>query len=300
MERLGLSGSYAIMESMRNLMVYGHTTPTRQKTPVAQPFVKWVGGKRSLLQEILPRLPSKVATYYEPFVGGGALYFAIVPTIQRAVLLDSNKELIAAYQAIQTQPALLIRHLKSHARRHNEDYYYDVREREPRSMVTRAARLLYLNKTCYNGLYRVNSSGKFNAPMGRYKSPNIVQEDNIWACHSALQNADCRDGDFSSIRPSNDDFVYFDPPYHPLNATSNFTQYHSDSFNEFDQVRLRDFAQQLHEDGVKLMLSNSDTPLIRDIYGAKHFKKHVVHAPRFVNCKSEQRGKITELLITNY
>ena len=278
-------------------------TITRRRSLInttAKPFVKWIGGKRSLLQEILPRIPPTFTTYYEPFVGGGAVYFSLAPTLKAAVLVDTNQELMDAYQAIKTNPSALMRHLKIHAEKHDKQHYYSVRNKEGKNQLTRAARFLYLNKTCYNGLYRVNSAGKFNAPMGSYIAPNIVQEDNIWACHTVLQNAECRHGDFEDVEPKKNDFVYFDPPYHPLNETSKFTQYHSDSFNEDDQLRLRDFIQNLHDDGVKIMLSNSDTPFIWDIYSASYFKKHIVHAPRFVNCKADQRGKITELLITNY
>ena len=266
----------------------------------AQPFVKWVGGKRSLLEEILPRFPKQFKTYYEPFVGGGAVYFAIAPHRRRAVLADSNADLIRAYKVICTDPHPLIRKLKTHARQHSMEHYYKVRAREPRTELSAVARFLYLNKTCYNGLYRVNRAGKFNAPMGKYKNPNIVQQENILACYEALRNAECHVIDFEAIKPKPGDFVYFDPPYHPLNGTAKFTQYQMSDFKEDDQVRLHDFIVRLHRRGVKIMLSNSKTPFIEDLYRYKYFRKHIVHAPRFVNSKPDQRGKICELLITNY
>jgi DNA adenine methylase len=164
-----------------------------------------------------------------------------------------------------------------------------------------AARFLYLNKTCFNGLYRVNKSGYFNTPMGSYKNPSIVQEDNIRACNIALQKARLVHGDFEIVRNfvQKGDFVYFDPPYHPTTETS-FTAYTEHSFTEKDQVRLRDFLLELHKKGTYIMLSNSKTKLIEDIYRHKYFTKHIVRAPRFVNCKPQERNKIEEYLITNY
>jgi len=269
------------------------------ETKIPQSFVKWVGGKRSLLDEIISRFPEEFNTYYEPFVGGGAVYFAIANKIKKAVLADSNLQLVLAYKVIQSDPEKLILKLKQHAKRHSKEYYYKVRSKEDDDAINTVARFLYLNKTCYNGLYRVNKSGKFNAPMGKYKNPNIIQEDNILTCHSVLKNASIRVGDFSKLKPKKDDFVYFDPPYHPTDNVS-FTQYTEQNFTEKDQVRLRDFIVELHRRGVKIMLSNSKTKFIEDLYKTPYLIKHIVKAPRFVNCKSDQRGKVEELLITNY
>ena len=265
----------------------------------AQPFVKWVGGKRRILDQIEPFLPDTIDDYYEPFVGGGALFFSNSDRIKRAVLTDNNLELVLTYKVIQKEPQELIKRLREHAKRHSKTYYYKVREAVKSDPIAIAARLLYLNKTCYNGLYRVNKSGKFNAPIGNYKNPNIVQEDNILACHEKLQKATIRVGDFESITPPKGSFVYFDPPYHPADEMS-FTQYTEQGFTEKDQVRLRDFVAELHKNKVKVMISNSSTAFIEEIYKGKIFKKRTVMAPRFVNCKINKRGKVSELLITNY
>lgn len=266
-----------------------------------QPFVKWVGGKRALMGELRARVPSTFGAYFEPFVGGGALYFEFASQIAQATLVDSNLELALTYQVIRKEPRDLIARLRREAARHSEDHYYRVRERAPRDPIGTAVRFLYLNKTCFNGLYRVNKSGKFNAPLGRYANPAIVCEDNILACSAALQNAKVLHGDFEAIRPlvQRGDFVYFDPPYHPTSDDS-FTAYTANNFTEKDQVRLRDFAVELGRLGVRVMLSNSRTRLIEDLYRRATFTKHVVSAPRFVNCKPGKRGRVEELLITNY
>ena len=264
-----------------------------------QPFVKWVGGKRNLLDQILPRLPEKFNTYYEPLVGGGAVYFSIAGKVKKSILADTNLDLVLTYKAIQKDPQKLISRLKYHARNHNEDHFYSVREKQKRDPIGIATRFLYLNKTCYNGLYRVNRSGKFNVPIGRYKNPGIVLADNILGCHRALKNTTIHHSDFETINPKKDDFVYFDPPYYPINGSS-FTQYTSNGFSEKEQIRLRNFIEAIHRKGVKVMLSNSNTEFIKELYKGKYFKKHLVKAPRFVNSKANQRGNVEELLITNY
>jgi DNA adenine methylase len=266
-----------------------------------QPFVKWVGGKRALMGELRARVPSTFGGYFEPFVGGGALFFGLSSQIEQATLVDSNLELALTYQVIRKDPEELIARLRREAARHSPDHYYRMRERAPRDPVGTAVRFLYLNKTCFNGLYRVNKSGKFNAPLGRYANPAIVSEENIRACSGALQKATMLHGDFESIRPlvQRGDFVYFDPPYHPTSDDS-FTAYTANNFTEKDQVRLRDFAVELGRRGVRVLLSNSRTRLIEDLYRRASFTKHVVCAPRFVNCKPGERGRVEELLITNY
>ncbi len=265
----------------------------------AQPFVKWVGGKRSLLEEIRSRLPENFNNYFEPFAGGGALFFSLEEGLKTATLADSNIELIMTYRAIQMDPQLLIASLKRRTAKHSEKYYYNTRKKEEVSPIEIASRFLYLNKTCYNGLYRVNKSGGFNTPMGNYANPNIIQEENILLCHQALKKAAILYGDFEQIIPERGDFVYFDPPYHPTNELS-FTEYTKENFTEKDQVRLRDFITSLHKKGVFIMLSNSKTKLIEDLYRARYFKQNIIHAPRFVNCKPTGRSDVKELLITNY
>ncbi len=269
---------------------------------VAAPFVKWVGGKRSLMDALMRRVPETFENYYEPFIGGGALFFELArrKRLSGVCLSDTNIDLVFAYKVIKKDPAALIEKLKTHAAKHGNEYYYKIRAKSGlEEAVDIAARFIYLNKTGYNGLYRVNSKGKFNVPIGRYKNPAIVQEDNLWACHRTLKNAEIRYGNFDAITPQRDDFVYFDPPYHPTDETS-FTKYSKLDFTEQDQVRLRDFAVKLHKGGVRVMLSNSDTRFIKDLYKSSVFNIAVVQAPRFVNCKANKRNAVNEVLITNY
>jgi DNA adenine methylase len=269
---------------------------------IAQPFLKWVGGKRSLLAELHSHLPESFNRYYEPFIGGGALFFSLADRITEAVLSDNNLELVLTYQAVKKDPERLINLLKEHEKRHSKEYFYNVRKDEFFDPIEKAARFIYLNKTCYNGLYRVNKAGKFNSPLGSYKNPGIVQEENIWACHQALQKTKIILADFESetITPQKGDFVYFDPPYHPTVEDLSFTAYTKDGFSEKDQVRLRDYIIRLTKKGVHTMLSNSKTTFIESIYTPKYFDRHVVKAPRFVNCKPGERDEVEELLITNY
>ncbi len=266
----------------------------------ASPFVKWAGGKRNIIDELKARLPDEFNHYYEPFVGGGALFFELYDQLPAAYLSDVNFDLILAYNVIKNDSDELIELLKKHAVKHSKDYYYKVRsQHELQGPVKIAARFLYLNRTCYNGLYRVNKKGEFNVPMGSYKNPNITQEDNIRACSSALQIATIEYRSFDKITPQSGDFVYFDPPYHPTDE-NNFTSYTSQDFTEKDQVSLRDFALYLHRQGVKVMLSNSNAKFINGLYKAKPFHVRIVHAPRLVNCKPNGRNNVEEVLITTY
>lgn len=266
----------------------------------AKPFVKWAGGKRSIISELTKRLPSNLGTYYEAFVGGGALFFEIHDKIEKAVLVDNNLDLVTAYYVIKKDPEKLIKALVKHAIQNNDDYYYRIRKQHDlEDPIQVAARLIYLNRTCFNGLYRVNKKGEFNVPVGRYKDPNIIQEENIMACSRALQKATIRYGDFADITPNKSDFVYFDPPYHPINDQS-FTGYCKLGFTEEDQERLRDFAITLHGYGMKVMLSNSNTEFIRSLYENSIFNTSVINAPRSINCKGNKRNKVEEVLITNY
>jgi len=268
------------------------------KITKASPFLKWVGGKRSIICELTSRLPKKFRNYHEPFVGGGALFFELQDSLKKAFLSDMNPELISCYKSIQQRPDKLIELLSEHAEFHSQEYFYRVRaEPVPKNSLQRAARMLYLNRTCYNGLYRVNREGKFNSPLGNYKNPNIIQRQNILACHEVLQGVEIARHDFSKISAQKGDFVYFDPPYHPLGTTS-FTSYTGSDFTAGDQVRLWEFVGRLDRSGVFFMLSNSDTPFIRALY--HDFCIHTVRAPRNVNCKSNQRSAVNELLITNY
>ena len=264
------------------------------------PFVKWVGGKRSIIDQLVGHLPANLGNYYEPFVGGGALFFETYARLTAAFLSDSNPDLVLTFKAVQRDPEVLIAKLETHAEKDSPQHYYKVRGQHTlQEPVDIAARFIYLNKTCFNGLYRVNKKGEFNVPRGTYSNPGIVQRENILACSHALQKATIEYREFDTISPQAGDFVYCDPPYHPSD-TNSFTKYTRLDFSEKDQERLRDLALQLHKRGVKVMLSNSDTGFIRGLYGSAIWQVNVVQAPRLVNCKAAGRGAVNELLITNY
>lgn len=266
----------------------------------AKPFVKWAGGKRGIIHELTSRLPEKFDDYYEPFVGGGALFFEIAHKLTNAYLSDFNLELVITYQVIKKQPDRLIETLKRHSEKHNKSYYYQVRSQHRlEDAIEIAGRLIYLNKTCYNGLYRVNRSGQFNVPIGKYDNPNIVQERNIRACHEALQCAKIEYKEFEKIAPPQGHFVYCDPPYHARDENS-FTNYTPADFTEEDHTRLRDFALALHKKGVYVMLSNSNTEYIGKLYENSIFNIKIIHAPRYVSCKANEREPVDEVIITNY
>lgn len=274
-----------------------------------RPFLKWAGGKSQLISQYIPYFPQKFTTYYEPFLGGGAVFFYLSEIAKndvyankfQAVLTDVNLELVNVYCCVRDCVEELIELLAQHQTRHSKDYYYQVRSRFSGTPVEMAARLIYLNKTCFNGLYRENSKGEFNVPMGRYKNPTVCNAELLRVVSASLQSVKIEVKPFEAIltcAKSADDFVYFDPPYHPLSNTSNFTAYSRYIFNEKDQIRLRDTFAELAKRGVKVMLSNSDCPLIRELY--QDFKIHEVLASRAINSKAEKRGKINELLVTSY
>lgn len=264
-----------------------------------KPFLKWAGGKSRLIAQYQPYLPKNVRTYYEPFLGGGALFFHLKP--QRAILSDINPELVNVYVCVRDCVEAVIATLENHAAHHSQAYYYQVRNDEPRSSVEKAARLIYLNRTCFNGLYRVNRHGQFNVPMGRYKNPRICNPELLRATSDVLKNATLTEQPFDQIlteSPSEQDFVYFDPPYHPLSDTSNFTAYSRSVFGETEQIRLRDAFAALSERGAKVALSNSDCPFVRVLY--QGFQIHTISATRAINSQPAKRGKITEVLVTSY
>lgn len=272
------------------------------------PFVKWVGGKRFLLSQLCQNLPEQYNDYYEPFVGGGALFFALHKQVNRAFLSDKNLELVITYNVVKRNPLELLEQLKEYQRNHSKEYYYQIRaqhyyetsqQHNYKDPIEIAAKFIYLNKTCYNGLFRVNKKGHFNVPVGTYKNPNIIQEENILACSEALQCAKIEYREFDTITPNEKDFVYFDPPYHPTDEIS-FTTYTKLDFTERDQERLRDFAVQLQKKGINVLLSNSNTRFIRGLYSPKPFTITTVHAPRFVNCKADRRNPVEEALIRGY
>ena len=223
--------------------------------------------------------------------GGGRRYF----------LSDINSDLIDTYQVIKRDPEPLIHQLRAHASNHSSDYYYQIRgQHELDDPIEIAARFIYLNKTCYNGLWRVNSRGEFNVPVGSAKSPAICQPELLRACHTSLRDVELCVQEFIEVEAGECDFIYFDPPYHPLSETSSFTTYATGGFSEGDQTALRDFCFALHKRGAKVMLSNSDTRFIRDLYTNSIFRVEQVQAPRMVNRMADRRGAVNELLIRNY
>ncbi|BDI64789.1 DNA adenine methylase [Streptococcus pneumoniae] len=276
------------------------------KKVTLQPFTKWTGGKRQLLPVIRELIPKTYNRYFEPFVGGGALFFDLAP--KDAVINDFNAELINCYQQIKDNPQELIEILKVHQEYNSKEYYLDLRsaDRDERidmmSEVQRAARILYMLRVNFNGLYRVNSKNQFNVPYGRYKNPKIVDEELISAISVYLNNnqLEIKVGDFEKaiVDVRTGDFVYFDPPYIPLSETSAFTSYTHEGFSFADQVRLRDAFKRLSDTGAYVMLSNSSSALVEELY--KDFNIHYVEATRTNGAKSSSRGKISEIIVTNY
>lgn len=276
------------------------------KEVVLQPFTKWTGGKRQLLPVIRELMPKTYNRYFEPFVGGGALFFDLAP--KDAVINDFNAELINCYQQIKDNPQELIEILKVHQEYNSKEYYLDLRsaDRDERidmmSEVQRAARILYMLRVDFNGLYRVNSKNQFNVPYGSYKNPKIVDENLVSAISTYLNNnqIEIKKGDFEKavLDVQSGDFVYFDPPYIPLSETSTFTSYTHEGFSYDDQVRLRDTFKKLSDIGAYVMLSNSSSFLVEELY--RDFNIHYVEATRTNGAKSSSRGKISEIIVTNY
>jgi len=269
-------------------------------TTKPKPFVKWVGGKRQIMEKLRIRLPESYSEYYEPFVGGGALLFGLQP--EKATINDLNSELINTYKVIKNSVNELIGQLAIHDNR--EEYFYTLRAIQPEELseIERAARFIFLNKTCFNGLWRVNKKGEFNAPFGRYKNPNYRDEDTLRAVSDYLNKAEvdilCDDFDKAVENAQGGDFIYFDPPYQPISTTANFTSYHKRGFNEYDQVRLAETFRRLDSIGCYVMLSNSDTSFIKELY--KDFTIDIVSAKRAINCKGNGRSGAKEVIIRNY
>ncbi|ACK72380.1 DNA adenine methylase [Gloeothece citriformis PCC 7424] len=269
---------------------------------LVKPFLKWAGGKRQLIKEIKNYIP-KYTTYYEPFLGGGAILFALQP--KQAVINDSNEELINCYRVIKDSVEALIEDLRKH--KNESEYYYDIRQwdrnydYEKKSSVERASRLIFLNKTCYNGLFRVNSQGQFNVPFGKYKNPNILEESLLISIHHYLNNnkIEILNTDFKEAvkTAKQGDFVYFDPPYDPLSDTAYFTAYDINCFNQDEQKRLKLTVDDLTRRKCQVLLSNADTPFIRELY--KDYKIVTVSASRFINSNKFKRGKVNEVLVIN-
>lgn len=277
---------------------------TNQKILLAQPFLKWAGGKRQLLPEIKKYLPKKYNTYFEPFVGAGALFFDQQP--KKAIINDVNEELINCYNVIKNLSIDLIEDLRKH--KNTEKYFYKIRELDRTkefqdlSIVERASRIIYLNKTCFNGLFRVNRQGQFNAPFGRYSKPNIINSETIKAINLLLNRNSIQilNTDFTKAvaTAKRNDFIYFDPPYDPISDTASFTGYSSNAFGKSEQERLRDLFDDLTRKGCKVMLSNSATEFIANLY--KDYNIITIQANRNINSVGSDRKKVDEFLILNY
>ncbi len=279
------------------------TAPKRTLRAPARPspVVKWVGGKTKLLSHLTAKTPSTFRKYYEPFVGGGALYFQLLP--KKAILSDQNKDLIHMYETLRDNVEGIIRKLTQFRNAHDKDHYYDLRKRwngegKKLSSVGRAAAFIYFNKTCYNGLWRVNRSGGFNVPIGRYSSPSIFSPSHLRLVSKTLQHTVFKVSHFAKAVTGAraGDLVYFDPPYWPASSTSNFTSYTSGSFGAEEQRQLAAVATSLASRGVHVILSNSDTPFIRELY--KGFSMDRVLCTRAINSNAAKRGSVGELIIT--
>lgn len=269
------------------------------------PFVKWAGGKRQLLDEIKPLLPSKINSYCEPFLGGGAVLFFLQP--HNAIVNDLNTDLIEVYETIRDDVSSLIEDLKKHE--NTAEYFYKLRDLDrdresywSMSKVERASRLIYLNKTCFNGLFRVNSSGEFNSPFGHYKNPNIINEPVLLAVSKYLSSSNILfyNEDFAETlrRVKKGGFVYLDPPYDPVSDTSSFTGYNMGGFDKDEQIRLKNCCDELTRRKIKFLLSNSATDFIKELY--KEYDISIVKAKRRISADSSKRGAIEEVLIRNY
>ena len=269
----------------------------------ALPFVKWAGGKRSLIPYLASHFPDEIDTYWEPFVGGGAVFFSFANRIKRAYLSDTNEDLTITYQIVKTNVDGLIERLREHECMHyahkgqkysdGTTYYQRVRASEPISPLEVAARFIYLNKTCFNGLYRVNKSGQFNVPEGSYANPDICNVERLRKASKALTKATIKPGDFSRVvTPSDGDLIYCDPPYDGC-----FTNYQADGFKGDSQTRLRDAANSWKSKGAVVVLSNADTPAMRKLY--EGYVIHNARAPRHINSKGDRRGAVAELIITS-
>jgi len=269
-------------------------------------FIKWAGGKTQLLSQFEPFIPNDFNSYVEPFIGGGAMFFCMKKNFEpnNIIISDNNEELINVYKTVQNDLEELLVLLQGHKNNHSKEYYYKIRSTlvEDLSLLERAARFLYLNKTCFNGLYRVNSKGLFNVPIGSYKNPNIVNEKNLREANKSLDGVTIKlqpfENSLEDVKPG--DFVYFDPPYYPLSKTANFTSYTKNAFLEEEQNKLADVYHKMDQLNCKLMLSNSDTPFIHNLYSSNGYRVEKVQARRMINSNASKRGAIDEVLVMNY
>jgi DNA adenine methylase len=277
------------------------------KEPVLFPlFLKWAGGKLQLIEQFENLFPHNFRNYYEPFVGSGAVFFYVKSKLKpnKVILSDTNEELINCFVVVRDNPYELVELLLNHRKRHSKEYFYAVRSTQPNRLdsVNKAARFIYLNKTCFNGLYRVNSKGQFNVPFGDYDNPSIFDKNTLFQASQLLQDVHLQVSTFEKVLDfaGKDDFVYFDPPYIPLSKTSSFTRYSKSDFTMKDQKQLSEVFETLDSRGCFVMLSNSDHALTRELY--RHYKKNtvIVRAKRMINSVGSKRGAINELIVTNY
>jgi DNA adenine methylase len=279
---------------------------SERETPVLPLFLKWAGGKLQLIEQFENLFPPDFCNYYEPFIGSGAVFFYLKSKSKpnKVILSDTNEELINCFAVVRDKPSELIEVLLNHRKRHSKQYYYKVRDLESERLdsVSRAARMIYLNKTCFNGLYRVNSKGEFNVPFGDYKNPSIFDRNTLYQASQMLQDADLRVMTFDKVLDfaGKDDFVYFDPPYIPLSKTSSFTRYSKSEFSIKDQNQLSEVFRALDSTGCFVMLSNSDHSLTRELYRDYDKNIVVVSAKRKINSVGSKRGAINEIVVTNY
>ena len=274
-----------------------------------KPFVKWVGGKRQLMQELENNFPKQFGTYYEPFLGGGAVMFNLLSKEPKLFcnVSDFNSDLILAYVTIRDKLEKLIESLENHSKNYHKnstEYYYEIRKQEPKQQIEKVSRLIFLNRTCFNGLYRVNKKGQFNVPLGRYTNPNIINKENLTAVskilHSEKIKISCRGFEAVFKDAKKDDLVYFDPPYQPISSTSNFTSYTHRDFTEKDLERLVDLANQLNSKGCHVLISNSNSKTVKDFFPEKHWSISEVNANRAINSDSKKRTGHKEIIIKNY
>lgn len=279
----------------------GRRALEKKSSKKVQPFLKWAGGKSQLIEKYAGFFPQRYNRYLEPFLGGGALFFYLEPN--KAILNDSNKDLIQCFSVVKTNAKQLINLLKTHRECHGKEYFEKMRKdynTKKLNKIERASAFIYLNKACFNGLYRVNSRGEFNVPFGKHKNPAIFDEENLLVASKLLKHTNLYSDDFSKILnyASRDDFIYFDPPYYPLNKTSSFTSYTAERFLENEQKKLADVFKALDRKKCKVMLSNSDTGFIKNLYNG--YRIETVKANRAINCVGEKRGPVNELVILNY
>lgn len=276
-----------------------------KKNKLVSPVLKWVGGKRQLLPSIMPLLPKRITSYCEPFVGGGAVLFELQP--KKAIINDINSDLILVYTVIRDNAEDLIKLLETYP--NEEGFYYELRNIDRNqtrynklSDIEKAARVIFLNKTCYNGLYRVNNAGEFNSPFGKYKNPNIVNAPVLRAVSAYFNSSEITfsSADFALVleQVRKGTFVYLDPPYDPISDTASFTGYSKGGFSREEQLRLRECCDRLNARGVRFMLSNSATDFIKELYSDYHIT--IVQAKRVINSVASKRGDVDEVIITNY